>query len=70
MSSLFPLRDRVVCAVCNWLLNHVASARYRAMIASSISYGMRAAADGYTPRPFHEYLDADDFAAMAEDRDA
>lgn len=48
-SLRFTWRDRLVCVVCNWLLNHVASERYRAMIGGSIQYGLRAAAnDGWT----------------------
>lgn len=44
----FSWRDQVVCAICNWLLNHVASPDYRAMIGGSIRLGLKTAAE----RPF------------------
>lgn len=44
MADGYTFRDRVVCTVCNWLLTHVASERYRKMIGGSIRYGLMAAA--------------------------
>jgi hypothetical protein len=38
-------RDRFVCVVCNFLLRHVASEWYRAMIDRSIRLGLRTAAE-------------------------
>jgi hypothetical protein len=37
-------RDRFVCALCNFLLNHVATPWYRDMVGGSIRYGLNAAA--------------------------
>jgi hypothetical protein len=36
-------RDRVAQLLCNWVLNHVATAWYRDMVAGSIRYGLEAA---------------------------
>jgi len=37
-------RDRVAAAVCNWVLRHVATGRYRQLIDGAIKYGLAAAA--------------------------
>ncbi len=39
----YGLRDRIAAAVCNWVLRHVASERYRKMIGGSVSYGLASA---------------------------
>lgn len=38
------MRDRIACALCNFILRHVASAKYAATIEGSIRYGLTAAA--------------------------
>jgi hypothetical protein len=40
----FKRRDNLVCAVCNFLLRHVASRNYRRAIEGSVRYGLQAAA--------------------------
>ena len=37
-------RDRIAGALCNWIMRHVASERYRKMIGGSVRYGLAAAA--------------------------
>jgi len=39
----YGLRDRIACALCNWVLRHIASDRYRKMIGGSVSYGLSSA---------------------------
>ena len=36
-------RDRIAAALCNWILRHVASERYRKMVDGSVRYGLAAA---------------------------
>jgi hypothetical protein len=36
----YGLRDRIAVAVCNWVLQHVASERYQKMVDGSIRYGL------------------------------
>ena len=42
--SGYSMRDRIACSLCNWILNHIAGPKYRAMIGGSIRYGLIAAA--------------------------
>ena len=47
-------RDRIAAALCNWILRHVASERYRKMVDGSVRYGLEAAARNegeWRPRP-------------------
>ena len=39
----YGLRDRIACALCNWVLRHIASDRYRKMIGGSVSFGLASA---------------------------
>jgi hypothetical protein len=66
----YGCRDRLAGALCNWILRHVASERYRKMIGGSIRYGLAAAAiDEEEGRP-PAFFDDHDLAAigMCEDR--
>lgn len=44
MAGGAPLRDRVAVAVCNWVLRHVATRRYRLAAEGAVRYGLAAAA--------------------------
>lgn len=39
----YGLRDRIAAALCNWIMRHVASERYRKMIGGAVSYGLASA---------------------------
>jgi hypothetical protein len=43
MPDPYGRRDRIAAALCNWIMRHVASDRYRKMIGGSVSYGMAGA---------------------------
>ena|SRR5579859_6009713 len=43
MTTAYGRRDRIAAALCNWIMRHVASERYRKMIGGSVSYGMASA---------------------------
>lgn len=43
MTETYGRRDRIAAALCNWIMRHVASERYRKMIGGSVSYGMASA---------------------------
>lgn len=57
-------RDRFVCAVCNWLLLHVASEWYRKMVGGALRLGLQTAAK---PVSVESLLTDEDIAAMNED---
>lgn len=44
MTTATPGRDRFAAAICNWVMRHVASERYRKMTGGAIRYGLAAAA--------------------------
>ena len=50
-STTILMRDRIACRLCNFILRHLASPWYRAMIGGSISYGLNAAARDTGPPP-------------------
>jgi hypothetical protein len=43
MTETYGRRDRVAAALCNWILRHIASERYREMIGGAVSYGFASA---------------------------
>lgn len=61
-------RDRIAAALCNWILRHVASERYRKMVDGSVRYGLAVVAIEEEGRP-EAFFDEHDLAAIGAHED-